>query len=163
MNAATILRDLEQKGFCLRATAASDGIVVRPFSRLTTDERNLIRTHKAAIIAALTVGEIRDRYEERAALGEFDHGLSRPEAEHRAWESAITMYLNACPGAAQNAANCPACQRRLGDDAVPLLRPGGGHTLVHARCTARYLAERRAAAAKVLVAAGIPQPPDWRP
>ena len=163
MSATAILHDLERKGFRLWASATSGGVVITPFSRLTADERNLIRAHKAELIAVLTIGEIRDRYDERAAIGEFDHGLSRAEAERRAWDSAIVLYLNSHPGPPVNETECPACRRRMADDTVPLLRPGGGHTLVHANCTPRYLAERRAEAAKALVASGIPKPANWWP
>ena len=73
--------------------------------------------------ATLDAGELRARYEERAAVFEFDGGLPRPEAELRAWIEVALDVVESDP--AVNA---------LGN------------------------ADARRAAARVLSAAGIPDP-----
>ena len=56
-----------------------------------------LRTHRQAITAMLEA-ERRMEFEERAAIMEFDGGLSRAEAEHRA---AIEVFGNPQPIAAK--------------------------------------------------------------
>src|SRR5690606_38534477 len=72
----------------------------------------------------LDPAELRHRYDERAAVYEYEAGLPRPEAELRAWLDAALDYIEADP------------ER----DALPNR-------------------EARALAARVLAAAGIPEPP----
>jgi len=57
-------------------------------SLLLPDERGFLRQHKAELIALLQVGDalgLADEFmEERAAIREFDGGLSRGDAEYLA-------------------------------------------------------------------------------
>ena len=72
----------------------------------------------------LDPAELRHRYDERAAVYEYEAGLPRPEAELRAWLDVALDYIEADPERA----------------ALPNR-------------------EARALAARVLAAAGIPEPP----
>jgi len=47
--------------------------------------------------AELTPAELRHRYDERAAVYEYEAGLSRPEAELRAWLDVALDYIEADP------------------------------------------------------------------
>ena len=161
MGPASILADLERTG--LRLAAAGDRLVVAPASRITPDIRVAIRTHKEQLLAALAASAVRDQYEETAAIGEYDLRLERVDAERRAWDAALAMYMNSRTGPEPDGTDCPACRGKLVSGTVFLLRPDGGRTPVHADCVPGYLAQRRAEAVMALVAAGIPKPVGWRP
>lgn len=68
------------------------------FSESGTPEH---REHRISSIpgnaATLDAGELRARYEERAAVFEFDGGLPRPEAELHAWTETAVDWLEADP------------------------------------------------------------------
>jgi len=82
MSAAELLLDLGRLGILLEA----DGERLRfhPRSALTPDLLDLLKAHKADLLAAI------ERFEERAAIREFDAGLSRHEAERLAWNEYFT-------------------------------------------------------------------------
>ena len=93
MNPATIIQELQVDGVSLTLSpsgtikATGDGAAV---NRWLT----VIREHKAEIIDVLKVGAgdtaaepfDREAWEERAAIAEFDGGLSREDAEWLAWQ-----------------------------------------------------------------------------
>ena len=56
---------------------------IAPVGVVTEADLGLLHQHKAEVLAILREEE-RDRIEERAAILEFDGGLSRSEAERRA-------------------------------------------------------------------------------
>jgi len=111
------------------------------------------------------VEQLRHDYQERAGIAEHDGRICRPDAEKLAFETALIGWLNnpahAAPMPVEG--HCAACAGPLGDDAVPVLRPGGGHTELHGRCVMAWLKRRRAEAAAALEAVGIPWPAGWTP
>jgi hypothetical protein len=158
-----LLRELRQAG--LSFAGDGDRLLAGPPDRLSTGTRETIRQHKRELLAALLLERLRDTYEERAAIAEYDGEQPRPGAERLAFETVLAMWLNdpaSLPPLAPAGA-CPACGRPLGDDAVPVLRPGAGHLLIHDRCTVAWLQQRKAAGAAALVGAGIPKPTAWKP
>lgn len=98
-------------------------------------------------------------YDERAAIAEHDGGLSRSEAEARAWECSVAHWCNLVPFPAPTGDGCPVCGSPLGKTAVPVLRPGGGHVWLHPGCVHPFNAHRRNEAHRALAEAGIAAPP----
>ncbi|HLO75019.1 MAG TPA: hypothetical protein VK196_01010 [Magnetospirillum sp.] len=98
-------------------------------------------------------------YDERAAIAEYDGGLPRPEAEARAWECSVAHWCNLIPPPATTGDGCPVCGNPLGDAAVPVLRPGGGHVWLHHGCIQPFNVHRLEQARRALAEAGIAIPP----
>jgi hypothetical protein len=82
MNAADLLLDIERRG--IRLEAHGDRLRYHPRSALTPDLLDRLKAHKAELLEAI------ERFEERAAIMEFDAGLSRPEAERLARKECFT-------------------------------------------------------------------------
>jgi hypothetical protein len=84
VTATDLLDDLARQGFCL--TPEGDGIRVRPASRLTGELRQVIRAHKAALLALLVDPEepapavTWDQAEAEGLLAELRDGLARRES-----------------------------------------------------------------------------------
>jgi hypothetical protein len=73
-----LLAECEARG--IRLTLAGDRLEIdAPQVALTPDLLDRLKAHKAELLAAI------ERFEERAAIREFDAGLSRHEAERLAW------------------------------------------------------------------------------
>lgn len=74
-------------------------------------------------------------YEERAAIREYDGGLSRPEAEAGALQDAITHWL-VCnplsPGVPED--GCLHCAGALAEDYRVAVLAGAGHAWLHPAC-----------------------------
>lgn len=83
MSAAAVLARLRTEGFTV--IAADGRLIVKPASRLTDDHRGLIRHHQQELLSYLSEAG-REWFEERAAILEFDAGMSRAEAEAMAEE-----------------------------------------------------------------------------
>ena len=86
----------------------------------------------------------RDLFEERAAIAEYDGGLTRNVAEARAFECCVSEWLNNHPPAASPDTQCARCGGQLGDhDSIPIARPDGGATWLHDACHEPWMEERR--------------------
>ena len=57
--------------------------------RLETQRHALVRTLRGAAAVADLPADLRDAFEERAAIAEFDGGLDRAAAERLAWAKVI--------------------------------------------------------------------------
>ena len=95
-------------------------------------------------------------FDEAAGIAEFDHGLSRAEAEAHAFECCVTEWLNSNlkpspPG------HCVACRRGAQpDDALlPFGTKRHGHAWLHSRCWPSWHADRIAEAIAGLASVGI--------
>ena len=91
------LSELRKSGFDVSLNE-QNGIVISPASKLTQQQREFIKANKPEIVSNLkdyrrteTPQAIQEQIEERAAIMEFDGGLSRTEAEKEA-ASAIRIY-----------------------------------------------------------------------
>jgi TubC N-terminal docking domain len=76
----------ECKALGIRLTVAGDGglSIDAPQDALTPDLLDRLKAHKAELLASI------ERFDERAAIMEFDASLSRPEAERLAWKECFT-------------------------------------------------------------------------
>ena len=84
MGAPELLHHLRGAGLVLKLTPAG-GLRVAPRTALTDDHRAAIRTERDALVLALDAEAQREAFEERAAIMEFDGGLTRADAEAAAF------------------------------------------------------------------------------
>jgi hypothetical protein len=79
-----LLAECDAQG--IRLMLAGDGGLTldAPQDTLTPDLLDRLKSHKADVLATI------ERFEERAAIMEFDAGLSRHEAERLAWKGCFT-------------------------------------------------------------------------
>jgi len=82
VSAAELLLDLARRG--IRLEAHGERLRYFPRSAVTPDLLDRLKAHKGELLASI------ERFEERAAIMEFDGGLSRPEAERLAWKCCWT-------------------------------------------------------------------------
>jgi hypothetical protein len=79
VTAADVLRILRRAGLVL--DVAGSALLVTPSGRLTDELRALIRACKEDLVTlVLHEGDV-EAFDERAAIMEFDGGMTRPEAE----------------------------------------------------------------------------------
>ena len=98
----------------------------------------------------------RDFYDERAAIAQFDGGLSRPDAEAQAWECCLSSWLNTNPSPETSDGVCAQCGGHLGDfNCIPIARPDAGATWLHAPCHAPWMKSRRRQAGRALRRMGV--------
>ena len=95
-------------------------------------------------------------FDERAAFAEYDDGLDKSAAEHRAFECAVVEWLNTHPEPEDDPDVCSHCRGRLTDtDALPVLNGPGGHVWLHPRCHQPFIEQRRGRAFAKLEAVGL--------
>ena len=160
MNAAEVLKAARAAGIqvqidgadlLLKASAPPPAGVLEELSR-----------HKARILTLLRAGNLywtaedwRTFFDERAAIVEFDGGLSRAQANAQALEHCVIEWLNRNP--AQSApACCVACGggNRRGDPLLPF-GTENGHVWLHGTCWPEWHQLRRAEAIAALRAMAI--------
>ena len=128
-----------------------------------------IRQNKAAIIGLLQPGQDgwsaedwRAFFNERAGIAEFDGGLSRAEAEARAFGHCLAEWLN------RNSQHSPA-GRCFGcggyeashDRLLPVGIGSAGQVWLHSGCSAAWYAGRKAEAVAALATMGIRAPANF--
>lgn len=102
MNAVEILHDLRDQGFRFQVTG--ERLRVAPSQKLTDDVRAVIRAHRSEILEALTTdaedidADAREYLDERAAIAEYDGGLSREQAERQHIRPVFEFQLAERPG-----------------------------------------------------------------
>lgn len=126
---------------------------------------DLLFFHKAEIVPLLrprrdgwTAEDWQVFFDERAGIAEFDGGVSRIEAEARAFACCVVEWLN------RNFERSPP-DRCLGcgggeqasDSLLPFGTETAGHAWLHGRCWPAWYARRKAEAVAVLAAMGIAQ------
>ncbi len=92
MNPSALLAYLRVSGFTIQPDG--DALIVSPASRLTDALREAIRQTKPDLMALLWAENLREHFEERAAILECDGGLSRNEAEANARASTGLLARN---------------------------------------------------------------------
>ena len=99
-------------------------------------------------------------FNERAGIAEFDSGLSRTEAESRAFECCVVEWLNRNPTPSP-AGRCAWCGHLETQIAVvlPYGSEPGSHAWLHPECWAPWQVARRAEAVKLLSLMGLSPPP----
>jgi hypothetical protein len=125
-----------------------------------------LRLHKAEVLAFLqdrkaawTPEDWRVFFDERAGIAEHDAGLSRADAEARAYECCIVEWMNRNPPTQGNADLCIHCEERMPEnEALPVLTGDGGHVWLHDGCHGDWTAQRRAEAVAALAILGLRPP-----
>ena len=156
--------------------AAEDGVLIAlspPNSISTKGVRSAIdrwlpaiRQNKVAIIGLLLPGEDgwspqdwRAFFSERAGIAEFDSGLSRAEAETRAFACCVAEWLNrnparSPPGHCFGCGGCEASHNPL----LPVGIGSAGQVWLHSGCCSAWYAGRKAEAVAALATMGIRAP-----
>ena len=79
MKAAELRQTLRRAGIALDVSGAA--LLVTPAGRLTDELRSQIRALKEELVNLVLHDDDVEAFEERAAIMEFDGGMTRPEAE----------------------------------------------------------------------------------
>jgi hypothetical protein len=123
----------------------------------------LMSRHKADILLLLrptTDGWIGEDwqafFEERAAIAEFDGGLSRTQAEAQAFECCVVEWLSRNPARSTplRCLNC-GCGEHLNDPLLPFAAKITEAAWLHSLCWEDWSKRRRAEAIRSLSAVGI--------
>jgi hypothetical protein len=103
-----------------------------------------------------SAGDWRTFLDERAGIAEHDGGLSRLDAEARAYEFAIGEWLRQHPQTSDPSAGCIWCNaNRPGHPLLPYGVASIGHVWVHDCCWQPWHQHRRARAVAALAVCGI--------
>ncbi len=100
-------------------------------------------------------------FDERAGIAEHDGGLSRADAEQRAFECCVVEWLWRKPPLASGPERCAHCGQPLGElgrDGLPFLTGDRGHVWLHDGCHGDWTAQRRAEAVAALAILGLRPP-----
>jgi hypothetical protein len=130
---------------------------------------DLLLRHKAAIVSRLRLGvngwSVEDWqvfFDERVGIAEFGGGLSRAEAEARAFACCVAEWLNRNP-VRSPPGRCLGCG--IGEQAHDPLLPFGtettGYAWLHGRCWSNWHAKRKAEAIAALAAMGMKRPAEF--
>ncbi len=105
--------------------------------------------------------DLRSRYEERAAICEFDGGLDRARAEALAWREIAAIWYRQ-DGKRMPSHLCAGCGQDLLNDPNVFLLPHGerAHAGTGNNCVVRYGERWQRQAAIALAVIGIPTPPE---
>ncbi len=122
-----------------------------------------LRVHKKTILALLrpandgwSVDDWLAFYDKRAGIAEFDGGLSRLEAEARAFACCVVEWMNRNPVRSEPD-QCLACggSDQVGGRLLPFGTRISGHAWLHSACWEAWFQERKAEAVATLAAMGI--------
>ena len=102
---------------------------------------------------------LQDLFDERAAIAEYDGGLSRQEAESRAFECCIVEWLdqNHTPSYPGSCAWCGS-QESVEEIVVPFGTEPTGHIWLHHECWTPWMRQRRIKAQQALLTMGVKPP-----
>jgi hypothetical protein len=127
---------------------------------------DLLARHKAGIISLLRPAndgwsgeDWLAFFDGRAGIAEFDGGLSREQAEARAFATCVVEWLNRNP-VRSLPGRCLACggSEHAHDRLLPFGTEQTGHAWLHSRCWPAWHRARRADAIAALSVMGIDQP-----
>jgi len=124
LNTADLLDYLTARGLRLRLDHAGH-LLASPKTALTPDLADLIRAHRAALVAALRPPDpdaVREFYEERAAIFEYDANQPRAQAEAAALRRTVEHFHLPAPGAGGIAAVLAALAARGAEPSHPETR-----------------------------------------
>ena len=161
MSAAEALRAARSLGVHLEIEGTD--LLLEAASEPPTTTIAALSRYKAEIIGLLRSGhdgwsaeDWRLFFDERAAVAEFDGGLSRTDAEAQAFACCIVEWLNRNPSPSVPG-RCAWCGHAESYDAVVLpygMEPGS-HTWLHAECWSAWHGKRKVEAAAMLKAMEI--------
>jgi len=124
---------------------------------------NALAKHKGELIALLrkaddgrSAEDWQAFFDERAGIAQFDGGLSREDAEARAFACCVAEWLNRNP-ASSATGRCLACGAPGGprDPLVPFGTEPTGHAWLHHTCWSGWRAGRKSEAIAALATMGI--------
>jgi hypothetical protein len=124
---------------------------------------DLLAQHKAGIIALLRPAndgwsgeDWLAFFAERAAIAEFDGGLSHEQAENRAFACCVLEWLNSNP-VRSPPGRCLVCgeSEHAQNKLLPFGTEQTGHAWLHSRCWEAWHASRKAEAVAALLDFGI--------
>jgi len=161
MSAAEALKAARMAGLDLRVDGQD--LVLNASAPPPPTVLDLLAQHKTGVIAILRAQdedwpaeEWRAFYDERAAIAEFDGGLSRQDAEALAHACCVTEWLNRHPVRSSPERCLSCCQGELPNEPlVPFGTATTGHVWLHDRCWEDWHAERATVAIATLAAHGI--------
>ena len=168
MNPTKIIERAAEDGVLI-ALSPSGGISAKGAQSAIDRWLPALRQSKAEIVLLLRPGgddwSVEDWqafFDERAAIAEFDGGLTRAEAVARAFECCIAEWLIRNP-VHSPADRCFGCGRseHPHDRLLPVGIGGAGQVWVHSRCHPAWYAARKAEAVVLLKAMGISPPRDF--
>jgi hypothetical protein len=100
-----------------------------------------------------------DLFEERAAVGEYDGGRPRYDAELNAFESCVALWMSQNNPAIPSRYQCIHCGAETGEHDLALaMHANGRNAWIHPACHRPFLASRRAKAIEALSGFGIYSP-----
>jgi hypothetical protein len=124
---------------------------------------DLLSRHKAGLVELLqadwgswSAADWRAFFDERAGIAEFDAGLSRTDAERRAYECCVGQWLIQHPVRSEpgRCLNCGGAEKGY-DALLAFGTQATGHAWLHVRCWEAWYAARKAKAVAALAAMGI--------
>jgi len=100
-----------------------------------------------------------DLFEERAAFGEYDAGMTRHAAELNAFECCVSLWMSQNNPVIPDLHRCIHCGEQTGDEGLALaLQSNGRNAWIHTSCHRSFLAARRVKAIEALSGFGIYPP-----
>jgi hypothetical protein len=100
-----------------------------------------------------------DHFEEVAAFGEYDAGMTRQAAELNAFECCVSLWMSQNNPDIPDRYRCIHCGEQTGDEGLALaLQSNGRNAWIHSACHRPFLAARRAKAIEALSGFGIYPP-----
>ncbi len=159
MQAAEILEHFRAQGASITVTDTGNLRLSAP-SKLPDELVKELRERKADVVRLLASPSVwdaetwREFYDERAGIAEHDGGLSRAEAEARAFESCIVEWMNRNPARSESG-RCAWCGKpeEVGSTVVvPFGTEIHGHTWLHHHCWLDWHKRRRVEALEALTA-----------
>ena len=169
MNAVDLLAQARRVGIRIQASGAD--LKLEADRPPPPELIKALADKKSEVLAALRdasgewdVRDWRMYFEERAAIRENDGGLARAEAERRAFDDTVIMWVNRNP--VVSAANaCVWCGRSDRQDSVllPFGASGAGRAWLHSECWEPWREHRVKAGVAALKAAGIERPESLGP
>jgi hypothetical protein len=148
MNAAEVLKAAKVAG--IRVTAEGDDLVLNADAPPPAPILNALKRHKTEIVALLAASaeewaaqDWQAFFDERAGIAEFEGGLSRTDAETRAFECCVVEWLNRNPEPSEPG-RCAECGKTgvAGCAVIPFGTEIQGHTWLHPQCWSAWLQKR---------------------
>jgi TubC N-terminal docking domain len=152
MSAVQVLAEARSKG--IQVHLDGDNLLLEAPAPPPSAVLDALSRHKAEIVELLrpradgwSTADWLLYFAKRAAVAEFDGGLTRADAEAQAFECCIVQWLNRNPGLSVGG-RCVWCGRAETEDTVvlPFGADPGMHAWLHAECWPAWHQARRAKA-----------------
>ena len=160
MSAAEALRAARAVG--IRLGLDGDQLILEATAPPPLAVVDLLARNKAGLVTLLRPGndgwsaeDWQAFFDERAAIAQFDYGLSPREAEARAFQDCVVQWLNRNPEPSPHW-QCARCHRPASGDAVVVpFGNGDHHTWLHPGCWPTWFQTRQIRAIAALGTVGV--------